>query len=285
MKNDYGFASDLLQAEAAFDLTKSDLADLLHVTRQALDKWEKGLSEPRDSSLELFYSAMYERGIRLNEIKSELSLEENPKRKILFHGSKTENNGPLSVEKSLPNKDFGEGFYCGESLSQSISFVASIPNSSTYIFAFDPTGLNHVEFSVEQDWMLAVAYFRGRLSAYQNHPLLASIIQKVTSSDFVIAPIADNRMFEIITEFLDGEITDEQCKHCLSATDLGKQYVLLTPKALAGLSQLEHCYLSQPERKDSLQRREKMAELGADKVKVARIRYQGKGRYLEEILQ
>jgi len=31
-------------------------------------------------------------------------------------------------------------------------------------------------------------------------------------------------MFEIIDSFIEGEITDVQCQHCLSATNLGKQY-------------------------------------------------------------
>ena len=33
--------------------------------------------------------------------------------------------------------------------------------------------------------------------------------------------------FEIIDRFIDGEITDVQCQHCLSATNLGKQYVFI----------------------------------------------------------
>ena len=33
--------------------------------------------------------------------------------------------------------------------------------------------------------------------------------------------------FEIIESFIDGEITDVQCQHCLSATNMGKQYVFI----------------------------------------------------------
>jgi transcriptional regulator with XRE-family HTH domain len=284
MEKDYQFSHDLLMAEQTLHFTKTELAAYLHVDRLSLAKWENGETYPRPVSLESFYAFLYEKGVRLNEIKAELVQEENPTEKILFHGSRTGIEGPLSVEKSLPNKDFGKGFYCGESLSQSISFVASVPSSSVYLYAFDPSGLSHADFAVEQEWMLAIALFRGRLAPYQNHPLLRSIEAKVAASDYVIAPIADNRMFEIITQFIDGEITDVQCQHCLSATDLGKQYVLLSPKALTRLRPLEHCYLSTPERAESLKRREEIAALGADKVKIARIRYRGQGHYLEEIL-
>lgn len=39
-------------------------------------------------------------------------------------------------------------------------------------------------------------------------------------------------MFRIIDSFIEGEITDEQCIHCLAATNLGLQYVFKTKKCL-----------------------------------------------------
>lgn len=51
-------------------------------------------------------------------------------------------------------------------------------------------------------------------------------------------------MFEIIDSFIDGEITDIQCQHCLSATNLGMQYVFVSEKALSQITLLERCYLT-----------------------------------------
>jgi hypothetical protein len=103
--------------------------------------------------------------------------------------------------------------------------------------------------------------------------------------DFVKAPIADNRMFEIIGEFIDGEITDEQCKHCLAATNLGNQCVFLSKEAFLHLKKLRHCYLCLPEKEASLSARSALALTGADKVKIARSRYKGRGSYIEDILR
>lgn len=80
-----------------------------------------------------------------------------------------------------------------------------------------------------------VANFRGTLSEYQNHPKVKKIINKVLDADYIIAPIADNKMFETIDDFINGNITNVQCEHCLSATNLGKQYVFKSDKAIKQL--------------------------------------------------
>ena len=63
---------------------------------------------------------------------------------------------------------------------------------------------------------------------YKNHPTIKTLIEQSKDCDYIIAPIADNRMFQIINAFIDGEITDEQCKHCLAATNLGMQYIFIS---------------------------------------------------------
>lgn len=64
-------------------------------------------------------------------------------------------------------------------------------------------------------------------------------MKKLDGVDYVVAPIADNRMYQIIEDYIDGAITDAQCQHALAATDLGNQYVLKTQKAVSRLNILE----------------------------------------------
>jgi len=75
--------------------------------------------------------------------------------------------------------------------------------------------------------MLTIACYRGTLEKYESHPMIQKLIEKSRDYDYIIAPIADNRMFQIINSFINGEITDEQCKHCLAATKLGEDKVKL----------------------------------------------------------
>lgn len=73
--------------------------------------------------------------------------------------------------------------------------------------------------------MLTIVYFRGRLNGYGDHPIIKNLIHKLEGVDYLVAPIADNRMFRIIDSFIEDEIIDEQCIHCLAATNLGFQYI------------------------------------------------------------
>ena len=91
-------------------------------------------------------------------------------------------------------------------------------------------------------------------------------------------------MFQIINSFIDGEITDEQCKHCLAATHLGSQYVFIRERAIEQVKLLERCYISNNEKEYYKNIRTADTKLGDDKVKLAKIQYRGKGRYLDEIL-
>ena len=91
-------------------------------------------------------------------------------------------------------------------------------------------------------------------------------------------------MFQIINSFIEGELTDEQCKHCLAATNLGMQYIFVSEKAVSQAKLIERCYISQNEREYYKHIRLEESKLGANKVKLARKQYRGKGRYIDEIL-
>ena len=132
--------------------------------------------------------------------------------------------------------------------------------------------------------MLMIAYFRERLGDYADSEVIRELIKQVEGVDYIVAPIADNRMFEIIDQFIDGEITDEQCRHCLSATNLGKQYVFLTDRALRQVELLERCFLTKEEKEFYLFSRQASYEMNRDKVKVARRQYRDVGMYIEEMM-
>ena len=130
-----------------------------------------------------------------------------------------------------------------------------------------------------------IAYYRGRLGKYADSETIKALVQEMQGIDYVVAPIADNRMFEIIDQFIDGEITDVQCKHCLSATNLGNQYVFISDKALNQIEILERCYLASSEKNFYLSSRQEGYEMNRDKVRVARKQYRNQGNYIEDIFK
>ncbi len=124
----------------------------------------------------------------------------------------------------------------------------------------------------------------GALDEYKEHPTIKMLAEQSRDCDYIIAPIADNRMFPIINSFINGEITDEQCKHCLAATNLGMQYIFISEKAVSQAKLIERCYISDNEREYYKNIRLEDAKLGDNKVKLARRQYRGKGLYIDEIL-
>ena len=204
--------------------------------------------------------------------------------KLLFHGAKSKIDGEIDIHRGRHNNDFGQGFYVGESYEQAISFVSGFENSSVYYICFNDDDLTYKRYEVNQEWMMTIAYYRGALDEYKNHPVIKKIIEQSRACDYIIAPIADNRMFQIINSFIEGELTDEQCKHCLAATNLGMQYIFVSEKAVSQAKLIERCYISHNEREYYKNIRLEESKLGANKVKLARKQYRGKGQYIDEIL-
>ena len=267
------------------DMTIQEFANELGVSYSTVSRWKERGETVSPANLEKIYEYAFKKRIRLNKIKEQLFREEClENHALLFHGAKTDISGHISVEKSRRNNDFGQGFYCGESLEQSAMFVSNYPHASLYMLDFDKTGMQELRLGVEQDWMLMIAFFRGKLTAYENHPIIQRILNRLNGIDYVVAPIADNRMFQIIDSFIEGEITDVQCRHCLSATNLGNQYVFLTQRAADRIQILRKCYLASVEKEAYISIRSEDAEVSNDKVKIARKQYRGQGKYIEDIL-
>lgn len=283
---DFKVLQDIETVMELQELSAEDFARVIGVSRITLNNWLKKKNKISESNIAAFYDYAFKSGIRLNKIKEQLYREDiaSESEILLFHGAKTLIDGKLRLDFSRNNNDFGQGFYCGENLEQSAMFVSNFPNSSLYMLKFDKTDLKSRVFGVTRDWMLMIAYYRHRLGDFANSGIIKELLAQNTGIDYIVAPIADNRMFEIIDSFIDGEITDVQCKHCLSATNLGNQYVFVSPKALEQVEILERCFLTQNEKESYLNARQENYEINRNKVKIARKQYRGQGDYIEDIL-
>lgn len=281
----FEYINDLEYVKTLLDASDESLADLFQVSRLTLNRWRKGISKPSSANLKNFYNVIYKKGIRLNRLKEELyQSDKKEDHVILFHGAKEELVGEPSVSFSGEKKDFGPGFYMGESLFQSESFVSAYPNSSIYIGDFFQEGVKIKTFSVSEEWMLLVAYFRGKLEEYKSSPFLQKLLEEVKEVDVIVAPIADNTMYSILNEFIDGTITDLQCLMALDANRLGKQYVFLNDDVLKHKLKIrERLYFCEEEKEGIKKRRLEESEIGKNKVKLAKRKYAAKGKYIEEL--
>ena len=284
---DYLVRQDQENIIEILDMSQDELARDIGVSRVTISNWCSGKTVISKSNIRLLYEYAFAKGIRLNKIKEQFYIEDYIKDQevLLFHGSKTGIAGEIDLSHNKRINDFGKGFYCGESLEQSAVFVSTYPESSLYMLKFNGTGLKKRTFYVDRDWMMTVAFFRGKLKGYEKSELLENLINSIKRSDYIVAPIADNRMFEIIDSFIDGEITDVQCQHCLSATNLGNQYVFVSNRAIDKITLLEKCFLAEAEKEYYLASRQDSYKMNQDKVKLARKQYRNQGEYIEDILK
>lgn len=282
---DYKIKDDIILIREFFKLTQDELAYELNVDKITISRTESGITYPREEFMDKFYSYCFLKGLMIN-IQKEMLFKDDVQRDhlLLTHASKSGIEGEISHLKARSNNDFGQGFYCGENYDSAISFVFRFPKSCVYFIEFDPSELKHLKYDVNTDWMLTIAYFRGRLDKYNDSLIVKELVKRLEGIDYIIAPIADNRMFQIIDSFIDGEITDIQCEHCLSATNLGMQYVLLTDRAISKIKVLEKCFISSKEKEYYQKNHVEIQKIGNDKTKIARIEYRDKGKYIGEIL-
>ncbi len=279
------FQNDLKVILEVLGMTQAELAERVGVQQVTLSRSLSGRTRASEKLMESVYGFAYEQNIKLGRLKAMFWQETiSPDHKLLFHGSKNEIAGAIETGRSRANNDMGKGFYTGESYDQTVSFVSGFERSSVYYLDLDPAGLRSRKYKVDRDWMLTIAYYRGTLDEYKDHPLIRRLVKESRDCDYIVAPIADNRMYQIIYSFIEGSMTDEQCKHCLAATNLGDQYVFISDKAASRLRILERGYISAQERRYYREMRAEDVKLGDDKVKLARIKYRGQGRYLDEIL-
>ncbi len=274
IKEDIGF---FLEAEK---INKLELSELTGISRTTIDSIEKK-GTAADEVCEKLYSYIYEKNYRLNSVKEELIKEKYGN--VLFHGSKF-GLSEVTVLGSRNNCDFGNGFYLGQTYNQALSFVCEYDKASVYSFKYSFDGLKKVEFDCSLDWMLAICFFRGTIKEYAESRTVQKIIKTMEDADVVIAPIADNKMFYVMSQFAEGEINADAALHSLSASSLGLQYIIKTEKALKKCTPIERYYLSGPEREDC---RKALIERSYEidtKLKLAKREFKD-GLYIEELLK
>lgn len=268
------------------NIDDSEFCECIDIARSTLNHWKKHETTISKSQLESIYSFAYNQGIFINDLKAQMLKDSCTNKEILlFHGTKQHFDDEFDLSYASEKNDLGRAIYFGDNYFQSTSWVSDYPNSYTYICKhLVNKNLITINYNVEEDWMLTVAYFRGRLNKYKNSQRIEKLIDRYNKADIVIAPIADNQIFTILDQFFDGEITDKQCINSLSATNLGKQYCFKNNNALNSIEILERCYLCKNEKLDSLKKKEEEANISKQKVKYVMREYAGKGLYIEDYL-
>lgn len=247
---------------------------------------KNGIQEPTKEQLEGIYNFAYNNKLYLNKITWQECIDEYRHGNVeaMVHGARTYIKGDIRLDVNSESNDFGQGFYIGQTIEQAGMFVSEEPNSSLYIVTFDKAGLNVAFFDVSIEWMIAVALCRNLIPEYESHPFVKEIKDKIDNCDYVLAPIADNRIFECIDLFIAGEITDLQCLYAISATHLGYQCVIKSQKALKQVEMIKHLYLCSVEKSLYNQTNDIESITSVNKSLIAKKRFTNQGKYIDELL-
>jgi transcriptional regulator with XRE-family HTH domain len=217
-------------------LSQQELADKLGVTFATINRWENAKASPNKLAQTKLYDFCKEENIpiydmtiqRIKDEVEQLNLSEN--RIVLFHGSKSGIKGKISPI-SRTKCDFGKGFYMGTDPIQPLTLICDYEKAKFYIVSISLDGLQKLDVPANLEWAMIVAFNRGKMDNIKNTNLYQKYYELCSNKDFIIGNIADDRMFYVLDNFFQGNITDLALINSLSALKLGKQYVAISQSA------------------------------------------------------
>ena len=157
---------------------------------------------------------------------------------ILYHGSNTSFD-QIDLTKSLPNKDFGKGFYLSDNYEQAeemAKFKVVISGGNVIVQSY------HTEDSILNDDSLKIKIFKEYtkewaefiLANRNNHSDMP-----IHDYDIVYGPIANDKVGVQIRKYKDGSINFEEFLHRLQyMKGITFQYFFGTEKAIKKLRKL-----------------------------------------------
>ena len=270
--------------------SQMQFADKLNVAFATVNRWENEKAVPNRLAQEKILSICQKENINLVEIIEKKIKEEaqeiekkNPKKKILFHGSKSGIKGKIRPS-SRDRCDFGAGFYMGTEPLQPLTLICDYEKSVFYIVSVPEEDLGKIEVLADIDWAMLIAYHRGRMEEIAGTELYKKYAEMDKGYDIIIGKIANDRMFYVLDSFFQGNVTDIALIKSLSALQLGSQYVAVTQKACDTICIEKEVPLLWMERQILKEASEKNRQKGIEFANQICKDYRREGRYFDEII-
>ena len=270
-------------------VSQEDLAKLTGVSFATVNRWENGHSAPSRAVQLRLYDVCSANGVKLDKIISRkissaaADAGEKPDSLILYHGSRYGIKGkiaPISRERC----DFGRGFYMGTDPYQPLTLISDFDQSKFYVLRLDLAGLRVKRLEPDIDWALMVAYSRGKMDAIRGTEIYLRYAAISGEYDVITGCIADDRMFYVLDNFFQGNITDKALVMSMSSLELGQQYVAVTEKACSQVSIVAEVELSYLEKLFLSNLSEANRKKGIDLAREICRDYRREGKFFDEIL-
>ena len=277
---------ELIKAiRSAANMNQEQFASALGTTPLSINRWENGKTMPNRMAQTQLYNFCKERELDVVEIivNAKEYTDENHKL-VLYHGSKKGIGGDIAPI-SRGECDFGKGFYMGTTTLQPLTLVCNEDKPKFYAVELDTTDLKVLTVDIGMDWAMLIAYYRKEMESAKGTPVYEKYAHMADGYDLIIGYIANDRMYTELSRFFNRTLTDVALINCLSALDLGKQYVAVSEKACKQIKVLKEYPLSQLELallKDMSAERRKEGIALAEEIEV---KYRREGKFFDEILK
>ena len=277
---------DLIKAiRFAANMNQEQFASTLGTTPLSINRWENGKTLPNRMAQTQLYNFCREHAIDVAQLIIDTKAYGDTDNKlVLYHGSKKGIVGDIAPI-SRDECDFGKGFYMGTNTLQPLTLVCNEDKPKFYTVELDMTGLKVLTVEIGMDWAMLIAYYRKEMESAKGTPIYEKYAHMADGYDVIIGYIANDRMYTELSRFFNKTLTDVALINCLSALDLGKQYVAISEKACKQIKILKEEPLSQLELsllKDMSAERRKEGIALAEEIEV---KYRREGKFFDEILK
>ena len=277
---------DLIKAiRFAANMNQEQFASALGTTPLSINRWENGKTLPNRMAQTQLYNFCKEHAIDVAQlIIDKKAYGDTDNKLVLYHGSKKGIVGDIAPI-SRDECDFGSGFYMGTNTLQPLTLVCNEDKPKFYTVELDMTGLKVLTVEIGMDWAMLIAYYRKEMESAKGTPIYEKYAHMADGYDVIIGYIANDRMYTELSRFFNRTLTDVALINCLSALDLGKQYVAISEKACKQIKILKEEPLSGLELsllKDMSAERRKEGIALAEEIEV---KYRREGKFFDEILK
>lgn len=211
------------------NLSQEQLSSLMGVSPVTVNRWENGKANPSLMAQKELYDICISHQLDLaTYIAEREKADENMH--FLYHASRFGLKGnikPISRSRC----DFGKGFYMGTDPIQPLTLVCNERNPVFYTLELNMENLSILDVEKGIDWAMLIAYYRGYMDEKKGSAVYEKYAHMADGYDVIAGYIANDRMYQVLTDFFERRITDTALIGSLSALKLGRQYVAITQKA------------------------------------------------------
>lgn len=275
------------QIRTYLNMSQTDFAQQLNVTFATVNRWENGRAVPNKLAQSKIYDLCKEKGVPVCDMTiARMTGEEIANSDVvrLYHGSKKGIDGDIAPI-SRAECDFGSGFYMGTAPLQPLTLVCNEEKPMFYTVDLDLRGLKVLTVDIGMDWAMLIAYYRKEMEKAKGTAIYEKYAKMADGYDVIVGYIANDRMYTELSRFFNRTLTDVALINCLSALDLGKQYVAISEKACKQIkivSEQPISYLELAMLKDMSVTRRKEGVALAEEIEV---KYRREGKFFDEILR